>query len=446
MIMQNFGKNNFITFERGNRMEGFNNEGAASVPTGQPSGSIFSNRIVLAIMSSNLLLQLGIWIRNFAILLYVTDITNNDPVYVSLISVVEFAPIFIFSFIGGTFADRWKPKLTMVWCDMLSAVSIGLVLLALLFGSWQTIFLATLVSAILSQFSMPSAMKLLKQHVPSEQLQSVMAMFQSLMAIFMVIGPVIGTLVYQKYGIYVSIGVMGAMFLLSGLVLMLLPRDLEKEKTEIENNFKKELADGFRYVMSKKVLKSMGSVFAFCGLAVGLISPLAIFVTMEKLNMPKEFLQWLLMANGAGMLLGGGIVMAFSKKISPQKLLALGIFASMFFTIGVGWSTSVVLTIVLQVLNGMFFPCIHIGINTIILKYTDEAFIGRVNGVLNPLFMGTMVIGMSVSGLVKVPLTLSGVYSLSGVLFLIGAFLVVPLFKVKEEGPVLSMSEKQPQV
>jgi MFS family permease len=383
------------------------------------------------------LLQLGIWIRNFAILLYVTDITNNNPVYVSLISVVEFAPIFIFSFIGGTFADRWKPKLTMVWCDMLSAVSIGLVLLALLYGSWQAIFLATLVSAILSQFSMPSAMKLLKQHVPGEQLQSVMAMFQSLMAIFMVIGPVIGTLVYQRYGIYVSIGVMGAMFLLSGLVLMFLPRDLEKEKTNAENNFKKELADGFRYVMSRKILKSMGGIFAVCGLAVGLISPLAIFVAIEKLEVPKEFLQWLLMANGVGMLVGGGIVMAFSKKISPQKLLALGIFASMIFTVGVGWSTSVVLTLVLQVLNG---------INTIILKYSEEAFIGRVNGVLSPLFMGMMVIGMSVSGVVKIPLTLSGVYTLSGILFLIGSLLVVPLFKVKEEGTNLSMAEKQPQV
>ncbi len=418
-----------------------NNEGTAAIPT----GNIFANRIVLAIMSSNFLLQLGIWIRNFAILLYVTDITNNNPLYVSLISVVEFTPIFIFSFIGGTFADRWKPKLTMVWCDLLSAVSIGLVLLALLFGSWQAIFLATLVSAILSQFSMPSAMKLLKQHVPGEQLQSVMALFQSLMAIFMVIGPVIGTLVYQRFGIYVSIGVMGAMFLLSGLVLMFLPRDLEKEKTEVENNFKKELADGFRYVMSNKILKSMGGIFAACGLAVGLISPLMIFVTMEKLGLPKESMQWLLMANGIGMLAGGGIVMAFSKKISPQKLLALGIFASMMFTVGVGWSTSFMVTLVLQVLNGMFFPCIHIGINTIILKYTEEAFIGRVNGVLSPLFMGMMVIGMSVAGVVKIPLTISGVYTLAGVLFLVGALLVVPLFKVKEEGPHIAITEKQPQ-
>jgi len=408
------------------------NEGS-SIAKGQPSGNIFANRIVLAIMSSNFLLQLGIWVRNFAILLYVTEITNNDPVYVSLISVAEFAPIFIFSFIGGTFADRWKPKRTMVWCDLLSSVSIFVVLLTLIYGSWQAIFFATLVSAILSQFSMPSAMKLLKQHVPGEQLQSVMAMFQSLMAIFMVIGPAIGTFVYQKYGIYTSIAVMGVMFLLSAIVLMVLPRDLEKEKTEGESDFKKELGDGFRYVMSRKVLKSMGGVFAVCGLAVGLISPLAIFVTIENLGKTKEFLQWLLMANGAGMLMGGGIVMAFSKKISPQKLLALGIFASMIFTIGIGWSTSIPLTIGLQILNGMFFPCIHIGINTLILKNTDEAFVGRVNGVLNPLFMGMMVIGMSASGIVKTPLSLFGVYLVSGLLFLIGSLLVVPLFKIREE-------------
>lgn len=405
----------------------------SSVIEGKPTGSIYANRIVLAIMTSNFLLQLGIWVRNFAILLYVTEITNNDPVYVSLISVAEFAPIFLFSFIGGTFADRWKPKLTMVTCDILSAVSVFVVLITLVYGSWQTIFFATLVSAILSQFSMPSAMRLLKQHVPEEQLQSVMAMFQSLMAIFMVIGPVIGAFVYQKFGIYTSIGVMGTMFLLSGFVLMLLPPDFEKEKSEEESNFKKELVDGFRYVFSNKILKAMGAIFAVCGLAIGLISPLMIFVTIENLGKTKEFLQWLLMANGAGMLVGGGVVMAFSKKISPQMLLGIGIFASMVATIGIGWSTSVVITILFQIFNGLFFPCIHIGINTLILKNTDVLFVGRVNGVLNPLFMGMMVIGMSASGILKVPLTLFGVYSLSGVLLLVGVLLTIPLFKIEDD-------------
>ncbi|MCG4852196.1 MFS transporter, partial [Acidaminococcus intestini] len=76
----------------------------------------------------------GIWVRNFAVLLFVTEKTNGDPFAVSMISVAEFLPIFIFSFIGGTFADRWQPKKTMVWCDLLSAVSIFGVIGALVFG------------------------------------------------------------------------------------------------------------------------------------------------------------------------------------------------------------------------------------------------------------------------------------------------------------------------
>lgn len=412
-------------------METLQNEGS-SLNKEQKTSSIFHNRIVLAIMSSNFLLQLGIWVRNFAILLYVTEITNNNPIYISLISVAEFAPIFIFSFIGGTFADRWRPKVTMVWCDFLSAVSIFVVLLTLILGSWYYIFFATLASAILSQFSMPSALKLFKQHIPGEQLQSVMALFQSLMAVFMVIGPVIGTFVYQKYGIYISIGVMGIMFLLSAFVLLFLPKDLEKEQTEETANFKKEIIDGFRYVLSNKILKSMGIIFAICGLAVGIVQPLAIFVAIENLGMTKEFLQWLLMAFGIGMFVGGGVIFAISRKVSPQVLLALGIVVNMIGTIIIGYSTSIWITIIWQFINGFFLPCIQIGINTLILKNTEETFIGRVNGVLNPMFMGTMVIGMSLAGIIKSLLTLSGVYLTSGILFFLGIFFIIPLLKMKE--------------
>ena len=71
---------------------------------------LLKNRYVQAIFVSALFLQIGIWIRNFAILLFVMEKTDGDPFAVSMISVAEFAPIFIFSFIGGAFADRSDTK------------------------------------------------------------------------------------------------------------------------------------------------------------------------------------------------------------------------------------------------------------------------------------------------------------------------------------------------
>ncbi|WP_025678945.1 MFS transporter [Paenibacillus polymyxa] len=393
---------------------------------------MFKNPYIRTIIASNALLNLGIWVRNFAILLYVTDLTHNDPVYVSLISVAEFAPIFLFAIIGGTFADRWRPKRTMVSCDLLSAAFIFIVLLALWYGSWQVLLLSTFFSAILSQFSQPSAMKILKQHVAPEQLQGVMALFQSLMALFMVIGPVVGTFIYQHFGIFSSLSITGMLFLISALVLTRIPQDEQAIEIDRPTHFIEELKEGIRYVWNNRTLRTLGGTFTIIGLAVGLIQPLMVFVAIENLGQDKEFLQWPLMANGAAMLLGGGLIMGIAKKVQPQLLLATGLLVSTLTTFGVGWSHNIVLTMALQVLSGLFYPCIHIGINTMMMKNAEAAFIGRVGGALSPLFSGMMVVGMSIGGTLKRESSLYTVYIVSAGLFLVGSMLLLPLLRDRQ--------------
>lgn len=397
------------------------------------SESILRNRFYQTVLISNIFLQIGIWVRNFAILMFVTDMTNNDSFSISLISVAEFAPIFVFSFIGGAFADRWKPKKTMIWCDFLSAISVFVVLLTLIFESWQAVYFATFVSAILSQFSQPSVMKLFKQHIHPDKVQQGMALFQSLMAIFMVLGPSLGILAYQQIGIYWSISVMGIAFLISACILFRLPPDIEEEKSDsaTRTNIKQELIDGFKYVWQSKVLKTLGGTFAIAGFAIGIIQTLGLFIVIENLGQPKEFLQYLLMVNGGAMLIGGALVMSFAKKIPPQILLAFGIVISAICIAGMGISTSVPLTYSLQFLNGLTMPCIQIGINTMILQFTEQSYIGRVNGVLSPLFTGMMVVMMSLAGIIKKHIPLMDIYIASGVIMLIGALILIPIFRIK---------------
>jgi DHA3 family macrolide efflux protein-like MFS transporter len=395
--------------------------------------SFFRNRFVQAIILSTLFVQVGTWVRNFAILLYVTEKTNNDPLAVSLISVAEFAPIFLFSFIGGAFADRWRPKRTMIWSDILSAISVFAVLATLLSGIWQAIFFATLFSAILSQFSQPSGLKLFKQHVPGEQLQMGMALFQSLIALFLIVGPVLGTFVYQNFGINVSIAVMGVAFLVSATFLTLLPPDRSEEEAKQQSTLLQEMKEGIQYVLKRPILKQLGGCFMAAGAAVGLIQPLGIFIVVERLGMPKEFLQWYMAVTGAGMLVGGGLAMGLAKKMPPVKMLLTGMLISTVAVALTGWSTNWMLTLVVQFLSSLFMPMIHIGINTIMLQTTEEAYIGRVNGILNPLFMGMMVLFMSVSGALKMALSLVAVFEIAAVLFLVGMLFILPLLKHKPQ-------------
>ncbi|ANY69155.1 MFS transporter [Paenibacillus sp. BIHB 4019] len=393
--------------------------------------SLLSNRFVQAILMSTLFLQIGIWVRNIAVLLYVKKMTNDDAFAVSLISVAEFAPIFVFSFIGGTFADRWRPKKTMVWCDLLSAVSILAVLFAMENGTWHAVFFATLISAILSQFSQPAGMKLFKLHVPEHLVQTGMSLYQTLFAVFMIFGPVVGTFVYQSYGIETAIGVMGAAFLLSALSLAFLPRDRDEAGEQQQSRVLEDIKAGFRYVWSSKILRTLGGGFIAAGLGLGLIQPMGIFLITERLGKPEDYLQWFLLVNGIAMIIGGVLAMSFSSKLSPQKLLALGMTIDSIAMIGMGLSKDYWFTLSLQFISGLALPCIQIGINTLILQNTKESFIGRVNGILTPMFMGSMVVTMMLSGLMKNAISLVPMYIIAGLFFLLGVAILLPLFKLQ---------------
>src|SRR5262249_40918796 len=149
----------------------------------------------------------------------------------------------------------------IIVCDFLSAVSVIGVLAALLGGSWRMIFFTTLISAVLSQFSQPSGMKLFKLHVPEEQVQTGMALYQALGSIFMVLGPAVGTFVYKQLGIDFSIGIVGGVFLLSGLILLQLPPDPAVE-SKPNPDFWREFKEGFSYVYRTPILKYLGIAFA----------------------------------------------------------------------------------------------------------------------------------------------------------------------------------------
>jgi Na+/melibiose symporter-like transporter len=275
-------------------------------------------------------------------------------------------------------------------------------------------------------------MKLFKVHIPPEQLQGAMAMFQTLIAIFMVLGPALGVFVYQQFDIVASIGVMGVAFLLSAVVLLRIPADAREERADtVRPDFMRELKEGFGYVFRSPVLRTLCGVFALAGLAIGIAQTLGLFIVTERLGMPKDFLQFILMVNGAAMLVGGGAVMGVAKKVSPQKMLAAGMLVNAICMVGIAYSTNVPLTLVLQFINGLFFPVIQIAISTMMLQWSEEAYVGRVNGVLNPMFVGMMVVMMAVVGPLKTVFPLVGIYSMAGVLMFLGMLLLVPIFKHK---------------
>ncbi|MCZ4151937.1 MFS transporter, partial [Escherichia coli] len=134
-----------------------------------------------------------------------------------------------------------------------------------------------------------------------EQIQGVMAMSQTLVATFMVLGPVIGTVIFIRFGIEVSLVLTAVLCLGSALILSSLPRDEEENHSGQTGKFMAELAAGLKYIGASPSLRTLSLTFAAVGLASGLTQPLQIFLVIEQLRLDVSYLQWFVMANGAAM-------------------------------------------------------------------------------------------------------------------------------------------------
>ncbi|EGG34961.1 MFS transporter [Paenibacillus sp. HGF5] len=392
---------------------------------------LLRNGFVRAVFMSNLFSQLGIWIRNVAVLLYVMDMTSGDAFAVSMISVAEYGPIFLFSFIGGVFADRWRPKATIVWCEMLSACSVFLVFLMLESGSWGAVFFATLCSSVLSQFAQPAGMKLFKIHVKDEDASIGMSLLQTLFSIFMVIGPVLGTWVFQQWGALTSLLLTGISFMLSALAMLFVPKDPKAatDTTAPAPSILGDMADGIRYVSFKRDLLRLSLCFLVVGLGVGLISPLAIFLVTERLGMSAQDLPWITIPYGVGEILGGIVTFALASRIAPVRLLMMGLIVNGAGILMLGLSTALWLTMLSQFIIALLQPAIFIGNHTLVMQQTEQAYIGRVTGIRTPLMTGAMLITMGCSGAMKNALSLTYVYGLAGICFLFGFLMILPLLR-----------------
>lgn len=166
------------------------------------------------------------------------------------------------------------------------------------------------------------------------------------------------------------------------------------------------------------------------GLAMGLLNPLGIYLVTENLGLSKEHLQWFMAVNGVAMIVGGGVSVGISKKMSPQAMLILGLIISALSIALMGTTSLVWVALSAQFLFGLVMPAIQIGIQTMILGNTEEAFVGRVNGFLTPLFMGAMVLTMSLAGPMKKVMPLETIYLISTGLFVVGVVIMLPLLKI----------------
>ena len=170
-------------------------------------------------------------------------------------------------------------------------------------------------------------MKLIKRRLPAEHVPAATALSQTSMSLFIILGPMVGTTIYQAFGLQASLISLLVLFGASAIVLMFLPSSVDEPSNNSEStgSFMKDMRAGFTYIGSSRLLKVPLVVDVLLALGSGLVQPLDIFVITERLQLAMSSVQWFTALEGLGMLIGGVLVAVIAGRVKGNYLLFAGL-------------------------------------------------------------------------------------------------------------------------
>lgn len=358
--------------------------------------NLIKNRVFVTILVTDIIQQMAIWIRNIAIMFFIMDLTNKDPLAISALNFIEYLPMFLLTFVGGIIADRYNPKKIMFFGDLFSFISFIILGVVISKGYIGAIFLVVLVSASVTQFSYPSSQKYFKEYVDEDSIDKAIGISQLLSSGFFVIGPFIGSQFYFNFGIDKTLMIISVLFLISIALILTLPnKNFEKIKS---SGFIEDIGLTFKYLNEKEILKLLTKMFFVVSFAMGIANNLDIFLVTDRLGLSEEFYQFFSGIAGVGVIIGGGIYLLVSKHMNIKVLyILIGVFSiTVFFE---GYSTNAVLTMMLQFIDNVLGGILSGYVMTLITKVTDQEYLGKVNGVTSTLMTFGIMVGTIFSGI-----------------------------------------------
>lgn len=358
--------------------------------------NLIKNRVFVTILVTDIIQQMAIWIRNIAIMFFVMDLTNKDPMAISTLNFIEFLPMFMLTFVGGIIADKYNPKKLMFLGDLLSFISFIILGTVISKGYIGAIFLVVLVSASVTQFSYPASQKYFKEYVNEDMIESAVGISQLLSSGFFVIGPFIGSQFYFRFGIDKTLMIISVLFLISIALILTLPN---KKFEKIESSgFTEDIKLTFKYLNKKPILKLLAKMFFVISFAMGIANNLDIFLVTERLGLSERFYQIFSGVAGIGVIIGGVIYLVVSKHMNMRILYSLiGVFAITVFM--EGYSTNVLLTMTLQFIDNVLGGVLSGYVMALITKVTDQEYLGKINGLTSTLMTFGIMVGTIASGM-----------------------------------------------
>lgn len=383
---------------------------AAEENTPAPPTKLLNRNFVLLWLGQSVS-QLGSQVYVIALVFWLKRTTDSASLIASML-MISSIPNVILSGVGGAFADRHSRRKIIVYSDLLRGVLV-LSLAGLLYRAPQAtntfiicLMCVTVCMSVSVAFFVPAMSAAIPDLVPQDQVGRANSMRQTTAQLAMFVGQGLGGTLFRLWGAPLLVLVNGLSFLFAALSesFIKVPQKIpEKSGTRKEqlNTFKKDLAEGFRYVWNAPGLRRLfffSAIFNFFTMPVIVLMP---FYVEDFLRASLDWYGYLLAIFGAG-ILAGSLSTGFIKltgKARGRVMIACAIFNSLIIG-ALGFASSLKVAIVLAFLIGAMGSFNGINIATILQMSTPSEIRGRAFGLLHTLSGSIAPVGMGLGGFV----------------------------------------------
>jgi MFS family permease len=381
-------------------MTGLAGRGAPVQPSGFALGNggrVFRHRAYRLFFGGQLVSLVGTWMQNVAQGWLVLQL-SNDPLWLGIVSALQFLPVMIFGLFGGIVADALPKRRTLIATQavqMILAFTLFALVVTHTVQVWHILVLAVLLGTS-NAVDMPTRQAFAVEMVGREDIGSAIALNSAMFNGARIVGPAIAGLTIGAFDISIAFLINGLSFL-AVIVAYALMRDEELHSppkmvrpTSVAE-VRSTLAEGIGYVrrtplvLLATVVVTLVSTF---GMNFGVVVPA---LARDVLHSDATGFGFLMAATGLGSL-GAALMIAFSGRAHPWVIAAgaalcgaglLAAAAMHVFT----------LAIVAMVVVGFGAIGMAATANTTVQLAVPDGLRGRVMAVYTTVFVGSTPVG-----------------------------------------------------
>lgn len=358
-----------------------------------------SNRDFRTLLSTQGVSSIGDAVSFTALPLLVFALTGSGAA-MGLVGALQTLPDLLFGMVAGALADRSDRKRMMFLADVGRAILTALIPISVWLGG-PTLIVILIVAApmsILRSLFLAGYTASVPAIVGRSQLARANALFEAVYSTGYIIGPAVAGILSTLIGPGPTLAIDAISFLLSGLGLVFVRRQLIAPTDRPETHILTEIREGIDFIVRHPTLRSAIGFWGVVSITTApLVPALTVYITRD-LNLEDWVLGALLAVYGAGTV-SGALAISRRRRGSAGPLLLGGNLARGLVLVGIGIAGHVELLLPLGFLAGVADSAVLITYLTLRTAHSPDALLGRIGSTARTISLGLQPVGMLAGGL-----------------------------------------------